>query len=202
MIIIIYIYFTIYNRTLCSSLLIKNQSERLNIKGLLNDPFIHSKVISYPKKYLPKALEERIKRAHVRQLMVQIEGLNSDDNTSNELSPINISLLNTRLPSSVNGDDSPMQLSPIDINSPCKNEDMTSNDTLLFDNNTTLNNSNVINTDLNLVPFVPIVEKSFKSPRKISVTNESNHIDNSQVIINDDNNLKDDFISVAVPVTI
>jgi hypothetical protein len=56
-------------RALVDALLKKDQSERLSMTAMINDPIFANKVVLFANSgYRPKALEERHRRAHVKQL--------------------------------------------------------------------------------------------------------------------------------------
>jgi len=61
-------------------LLHKNPKERLSICTLLNDSSISQRVAQLPQSYRPKALEERVRRNHTKQLTVQIDELSKAEN--------------------------------------------------------------------------------------------------------------------------
>ena len=69
-------------KSIASELLHKDMNKRLDMAGLLNHPLLHPKVNSFPQSYRPKAVEERIRRGHARQLTTQIESLSSSRNAS------------------------------------------------------------------------------------------------------------------------
>lgn len=62
---------------IANELLHKDMTLRMNMVGLLNHPLLSPKVSSFPQSYRPKAVEERIRRGHARQLTTQIESLTS-----------------------------------------------------------------------------------------------------------------------------
>lgn len=69
-------------KQLTLALLIKEPSQRLGMAGMLTHPYYFSKVAAYPQSYRPKALEERLKRAHAKQLTSQVEGLRQSTKSS------------------------------------------------------------------------------------------------------------------------
>jgi len=69
-------------RSLVLGFLVKDPASRLGFAGLLTDTPLVSRVSAIPQSYRPKALEERIKRAHVKQLVGQIEVLAQAKNSS------------------------------------------------------------------------------------------------------------------------
>jgi len=60
-------------RAVALGFLVKDPEARLGFAGLLTASPLAGRVASIPQAYRPKALEERIKRAHVKQLVTQIE---------------------------------------------------------------------------------------------------------------------------------
>jgi serine/threonine protein kinase len=96
-------------KQLTLSLLIKEPSQRLGMAGMLTHPYYISKVIAYPQSYRPKSLEERLKRAHAKQLTSQIEGLKNSKKSSlmplseciaspNSIYPTNVTNISNSLP--------------------------------------------------------------------------------------------------------
>ena len=62
-------------KTISKLFLSKKTNHRLGFAAMLLDPFIALKVNSFPIQYRPKSLEERIRRAHTKQLQAQLEYL-------------------------------------------------------------------------------------------------------------------------------
>mmetsp|Transcript_22923 Transcript_22923/g.22105 ORF Transcript_22923/g.22105 Transcript_22923/m.22105 type:complete len:540 (+) Transcript_22923:235-1854(+) len=56
-----------------SELLLKDLNKRMGMAGLLMHPLLLPRTNSFPQQYRPKAVEERIRRGHARQLNLQIE---------------------------------------------------------------------------------------------------------------------------------
>lgn len=67
--------------------LVKDPESRMGFAGLLIDSPLAQRVQLVPQAYRPKALEERIKRAHVKQLIGQLEMLQYARNSSLKGSP-------------------------------------------------------------------------------------------------------------------
>ena len=69
-------------RNICYGLLNKDPNKRLGMAGLLTSSTYNPRVVTFPQSYRPKALEERVKRIHVRQLTAQIEMLSFSKKSS------------------------------------------------------------------------------------------------------------------------
>ena len=66
---------------IAQALLNKNPNLRLTMAGLLSDNIFANKITAFPQSYRPKALEERIRRCHTKQLSVQISNLRMSKNS-------------------------------------------------------------------------------------------------------------------------
>ena len=60
-------------RFIANELLLKDMDSRMKMGTMLNHPLLAQRVAQFPQSYRPKAVEERIRRGHVRQLTSQIE---------------------------------------------------------------------------------------------------------------------------------
>ena len=60
-------------RFIANELLLKDMDLRMKMGTMLNHPLLAQRVAQFPQSYRPKAVEERIRRGHVRQLTSQIE---------------------------------------------------------------------------------------------------------------------------------
>mmetsp|Transcript_20697 Transcript_20697/g.18847 ORF Transcript_20697/g.18847 Transcript_20697/m.18847 type:complete len:737 (+) Transcript_20697:44-2254(+) len=62
-------------RLISKLFLSKNPNHRLGFAAMLMDPFFNSKTSAFPNNYRPKAIEERIRRTHIKQLQAQLESI-------------------------------------------------------------------------------------------------------------------------------
>ena len=69
-------------RSLVLRFLVKEPTNRMGFAGFLTDSPLAARVSTLPQAYRPKSLEERIKRAHAKQLVSQIELLPVAKNSS------------------------------------------------------------------------------------------------------------------------
>ena len=77
-------------KQIASELLRKDMNLRMDMVDLLNHPLLVPKVNSFPQSYRPKAVEERIRRGHARQLTSQIESLANSKSFNNLGLPVSI----------------------------------------------------------------------------------------------------------------
>jgi len=64
------------------ALLNKDPSKRLGVAGLCLDPYLSSRVSSFPTSYRPKTLDDRTRRSQSKQLVAQIECIASSKRSS------------------------------------------------------------------------------------------------------------------------
>lgn len=69
-------------RCMVLGFLVKDPAARMGFAGLLTESPLAARVSALPQSYRPKALEERIKRAHVKHLVGQIEMLTQSKKSS------------------------------------------------------------------------------------------------------------------------
>ena len=70
---------------IANELLLKDMNTRMNMTTMLNHPLLAPRVAQFPQSYRPKAIEERIRRGHARQLTSQIESLNDSSSRKESL---------------------------------------------------------------------------------------------------------------------